>query len=70
MKARLNTANTRLSGQCICSLFQNFSFLRDSLLTDVELVSEVPDANTRELSADKAEDPVGCDCGGCTPRLN
>jgi hypothetical protein len=35
-------------------------------LTDVELVSEVPDANARELRADEAEDPVGCDCGGCT----
>jgi hypothetical protein len=38
-------------------------------LTDVELVSEVPDANARELSANEAEDPVGCDCGGCTPNL-
>jgi hypothetical protein len=39
-------------------------------LTYVELVSEITDAHTRELSADKAEDPVGCDCGGCTPELD
>ena len=44
--------------------------LADAYLTDVELVSEIANPHTRELSADKAEDPVGCNCGGCTSELD
>jgi hypothetical protein len=33
-------------------------------LTDIELVAEISDADARELGANEAEYPVGCDCGG------
>jgi len=66
MKAKLKTANTI---QCMVNAVQSF-LLADAYLTDVELVSEIANPHTRELSADKAEDPVGCNCGGCTSELD
>lgn len=61
MNARLNTANT-VEGQL--ALWEYSSGLK-LFLTDVKLVSQVTDAYARELRADEAEDPIGCDCGRC-----
>ena len=62
----LNTANTFDEWLAIWSPLR----VGVHFLTDVELVSKVPDTNARELRADEAEDPVGCDCGGCTPEFD
>jgi hypothetical protein len=35
------------------------------VLTDVELVPQVSDANAGKLGTNEAEDPVGRDCGRC-----